>query len=194
MNFRTLFTVLAAALFVVDVRSIDHDKVQPFAQPEAVTVSEKNAVKFKPQMFILERCASFPAVNAAGEITGGLKGSGGDSGCKVFLLGSQVYGRDAWYEDVWAIMYAWYFPKGFWTTYIKAFPTRRHDWANAIVWINNPDSVAPEVVGLSLSDGDNNYKNRAPAPFQGTTPRLFHNLAMFTGQPYLDYTIDSGEL
>ncbi|KAG6958611.1 hypothetical protein JG687_00009291, partial [Phytophthora cactorum] len=54
--------------------SIDHDTVEPIPQLDPVTVSKKAAVKFKPELLT---CASFPAVNAAGETSGGLKGSGG---------------------------------------------------------------------------------------------------------------------
>lgn len=67
---------VAAILLVVDAVSIDHDKVQPFAQREPVTLSEKLGVKYKPTMDDQEGCAVFPAVNAAGETNGGLKGSG----------------------------------------------------------------------------------------------------------------------
>ncbi|KAK1938771.1 hypothetical protein P3T76_008846 [Phytophthora citrophthora] len=61
--------------------TINHDQVQPFAQPDPVTISEKTAVKFKPEMFIGGGCVSFPAVNAAREITGDLKGTKGMDGC-----------------------------------------------------------------------------------------------------------------
>ncbi|KAF4316502.1 hypothetical protein BBO99_00008487 [Phytophthora kernoviae] len=78
-----------ATLTVIGAISIDHDKVQPFPQPEPVTVSEKAAIKFKPQLNINFGCGVYPAVNAAGETNGGLKGTGGVSGCKVSLLGPQ---------------------------------------------------------------------------------------------------------
>ncbi|KAG7387438.1 tRNA (adenine(58)-N(1))-methyltransferase catalytic subunit trmt61a [Phytophthora boehmeriae] len=103
---RVLFVAIAAVVFTGGVIAIDHDKVQPIAEPTPVTVSEKTAVKFKPMLTIESGCDSFPAINAAGEVTGGLKGTGGTSGCKVSLLGSQVYGRAAWHNDIWAIMYA----------------------------------------------------------------------------------------
>ncbi|KAG2502720.1 hypothetical protein JM18_009091 [Phytophthora kernoviae] len=190
---RALLVIIAVALFSGDVVSIDHDKVQPFAQPDPVTVSEKAAVKFKPMLTINGGCASYPAVNAAGEITGGLKGTGFTSGCKVSLMGSQVYGRSVWYNDVWAIMYAWYFPKGFW----GELPSRRHDWANVIVWIDNPASETPSIVGLSTSYGDSTYKKIAPAPYSainnGTTPKFLHTLAMLFGGPYMIYTSMFGE-
>ncbi|GMF32567.1 unnamed protein product [Phytophthora lilii] len=81
-------------------------KVKPFAQPDPVTISEKSAVKFKPQLNILSGCVPFPAVNAAGETSGGLKGSGGTDDCKLAPLGSQIYGRATWHNDIWAITYA----------------------------------------------------------------------------------------
>ncbi|KAG7381538.1 hypothetical protein PHYBOEH_010878 [Phytophthora boehmeriae] len=190
---RVLFVVIAAVVFTGGVVAINHDKVQPIVQPEPVTVSEKAAVKFKPMLRIDGGCVSFPAINAAGEVTEGLKGTGGTSGCKVSLLGSQVYGRSAWHGDVWAIMYAWYFPKGFWAD----FPTRRHDWVNAIVWIDNPALENPKIVGLSASEGGSKYKVAAPAPKyaieNGTTPTFCHSLALFLGAPYMDFATRRGE-
>eukprot|EP00644_Phytophthora_capsici_P012309 jgi/Phyca11/119285/e_gw1.38.194.1 len=90
---RSFFVVLAAALAVVHTGKIDHDKVEPIPQPDPVTISEKAAVKFKPQLNIADGCVSFPAVNGAGDVSGGLKGSGGNSACDSAPLGSQVYGR-----------------------------------------------------------------------------------------------------
>ncbi|RLN53186.1 hypothetical protein BBJ29_001727 [Phytophthora kernoviae] len=167
---RAFLVIIVVALFSGDVVSIDHDKVQPFAQPDPVTVAEKAAVKFKPMLRINSGCDSYPAVNAAGEITGGLKGTGFASGCKVSLMGPQVYGRSAWHNDVWAIMYAWYFPKGFWSE----LPSRRHDWANVIVWINNPALETPSILGLSTSHGDS-------SPFMDCTSVLgkFQDLIMW---------------
>ncbi|KAG6956514.1 hypothetical protein JG688_00011396, partial [Phytophthora aleatoria] len=76
-----------------------HDQVQPFAQPDPATISEKAAVKFKPQLYIQFWMRSFPAVNAAGEITRGLKGTDETDGCMEAPLGSQVYERSTWYQD-----------------------------------------------------------------------------------------------
>ncbi|RLN48691.1 hypothetical protein BBJ29_009531 [Phytophthora kernoviae] len=82
MNLRAIVFVAAAVLFAaIDAISIDHDKVQPFPQPEPVTDSEKAAVKFKPRLKIINGCGVYSAVNTAGETSGGLKGTGGDSGC-----------------------------------------------------------------------------------------------------------------
>ncbi|OWY96847.1 Necrosis inducing protein NPP1 [Phytophthora megakarya] len=140
---------LCCALFcsVLGGTVIDHDQVQPFAQQEPITISEKTAVKYKPQLFIGDGCASFPAVNAVGEITGGLKGTKNTEDCEEASLGSQMYGRSAWYQDKWAMMYAWYFPKNFGGYEAK----KRHDWASIVLWIDNPALETPEILGASLS-------------------------------------------
>eukprot|EP00644_Phytophthora_capsici_P014831 jgi/Phyca11/10715/fgenesh1_pm.PHYCAscaffold_53_\ len=122
------FALLSSVRGDGTTNTIDHDQVKPFAQPEPVTISEKAAVKYKPQLNIGAGCVSFPAVNAAGEITGGLKGTKDTEACTEAPLGSQVYGRSAWYQDKWAMMYAWYFPKNF-CAYKAA---GRHDWANVV--------------------------------------------------------------
>ncbi|GMF32952.1 unnamed protein product [Phytophthora lilii] len=145
--------VLASVVSISNAASIDHNKVQPIPQPEAVTNSEKAAVKFKPQLYIETGCASYPAVNAGGETSGGLKGTNGDDACKVSLLASQVYGRATWYQGVWAIMYAWYFPKRFW----NMNPSNRHDWANFVVWIDNPAVDNPKILGVSFSKSEKKY-------------------------------------
>ncbi|EEY64260.1 NPP1-like protein [Phytophthora infestans T30-4] len=124
-----------------------HDQVQPFAQPKPATISEKAAVKYRPQLHVLDGCASFPAVNAAGDITGGLKPTKGTDGCTEAPLGSQMYGRSKWYQDRWAMMFAWYFPKGF----ITGQPRIRHYWMNMVLWLDNPALETPTILGASLS-------------------------------------------
>ncbi|ETK86426.1 hypothetical protein F441_09088 [Phytophthora nicotianae CJ01A1] len=146
----TLLTTLVLCFLLhssVQADSINHDQVQPFTQPDPVTISEKAAVKFKPQLHIGEGCVSFPAVNAAGEITGGLKGTKGTDGCTEAPLGSQMYGRATWYEDKWAMMFAWYFPKGF----SGGLARIRHDWASMVIWLDNPALETPKILGASLS-------------------------------------------
>ncbi|KAG6618417.1 necrosis inducing-like protein NPP1 type [Phytophthora cinnamomi] len=168
MNLQSLLfiTITAATLSVVVADSIGHDKVQPFAQPEPTTISEKAAVKFKPSLQIVDGCHPYPAVNAAGETSGGLKGTGKlDGDCKGSPLGSQVYGRAVWFKDLWAIMYVWYFPKdmydGFWST-----KGHRHKWVSAVVWLDNPALETPKILAVSTSGPNGEYrilKNAPPA-------------------------------
>ncbi|KAG7378703.1 hypothetical protein PHYBOEH_000246 [Phytophthora boehmeriae] len=191
MNFRALSVVIAAAAFAASADTIDHDKVKPIPEPEPSTVSEKAAVKLKPVFIIEDGCDTYAAVNAEGKTNGGLKPSWGTSGCKTSVLGSQVYGRAAWYNDKWAIMYAWYFPKGFW----GHFATRRHDWAHVVMWIDNPDSECPKVQALSLLNDEDSYTKEIPAPdyiTAGFTPIFYHALA-YVGEPFIHYTRTGNE-
>ncbi|KAG7389096.1 hypothetical protein PHYBOEH_007573 [Phytophthora boehmeriae] len=90
-------------------------------------------------------------------------------------MGSQVYGRSAWHRDYWAIMYAWYYPKGFFSSFAK----RRHDWSCAIVWIDNPAFENPAIKGISTCDGDSNFMKIAPATM--TTLKFEHTFQAALG-------------
>ncbi|OWZ06375.1 hypothetical protein PHMEG_00021377 [Phytophthora megakarya] len=154
MNPPAVATIFFIALVCVTATT-DHDKVQPFPQPEPTTVSEKAAILFKPQLITPPVvCVPFPAVNADGGISGGLKKTGFNGGCKHAPLGSQIYGRTGWYKDQWAIMYAWYFPKSFGAS---GFPSARHGWQSVVVWIDNPAAEKPNIVGVSMSTRDSKY-------------------------------------
>ncbi|OWZ02220.1 LOW QUALITY PROTEIN: hypothetical protein PHMEG_00026257 [Phytophthora megakarya] len=187
MKLRTLAT-LFAVLAVCATATVDHDKIEPFPQPEPVTVSEKAAIKFKPQLATSTAvCVSFPAVNVAGEITGGLKGTNGNDACKYAPKGSQIYGRSGWYRDVWPSCMLGTFQKGFrglgsligamtgkawlWGLTILSWSHRklcflvqvRHqilqggDWQSVVVWIDNPALESSKIVGVSLSKSDTKY-------------------------------------
>ncbi|KAL3659024.1 hypothetical protein V7S43_015908 [Phytophthora oleae] len=209
MNLRPLAATIFAALAVGASSTVDHDKIEPFPQPEPVTVSEKAAIKFKPQLYMPSRvCVPFPAMNAAGEVTGGLKGTNGNDACQQSPKGAQVYGRAGWYKDVWAIMYAWYFPKGFsWTG------SRRHDWKNIVVWIDNPDLNIPKIIGVAMSKSDMKYDKELsmwPSYFAGyrMEGRRYHRTYIYGSNtslrfkyeaqhdfvnPYIDFSPWDGE-
>ncbi|GMF51972.1 unnamed protein product [Phytophthora fragariaefolia] len=168
MNLHPLvLTVLTATIFSsAEGVSIGHDKVQPFPQPEPITISEKAAVKHKPSLQIVNGCHPYPAVNAAGEVGAGLKGSGKPDGkCKGSDLGSQVYGRASWHNDLWAIMYAWYFPKDSYDS-IFSRDGHRHKWVNAVVWLDNPALESPKIFAVSTSNLKGSYRIRKNAPPQ----------------------------
>uniref|UniRef100_H3GF45 Necrosis inducing-like protein NPP1 type n=1 Tax=Phytophthora ramorum TaxID=164328 RepID=H3GF45_PHYRM len=155
MNLRAFLLAAVASLAAVkaDVEMIDHDTVQPFAQPEPTTDSEKTAVKFKPQLHISYGCHPYPAVNANGSVNAGLKWAGwADGDCKGSGLGSQVYSRSDSYKDKWAIMYAWYFPKG--RQYIHKYHSgHRHYWSYGIVWTDSSSPDNSTILGVSMSAG-----------------------------------------
>ncbi|KAL3658913.1 hypothetical protein V7S43_016054 [Phytophthora oleae] len=131
----------------------------------AAVFAAAHAVKFKSQLNIVDGCVSFPAVNGGGDVSGGLKGSAGNSACDSAPLGSQVYGRAGWYNDKWVIMYAWYFPKGF----FMGVSSRRYDWASAA-------APAPDFGILD-----------------GVTPLLYRSISEVSGQPMLDYSSRTGD-
>uniref|UniRef100_K3X208 Uncharacterized protein n=1 Tax=Globisporangium ultimum (strain ATCC 200006 / CBS 805.95 / DAOM BR144) TaxID=431595 RepID=K3X208_GLOUD len=72
----TLLVSALAAIVAVQAGSISHDQVVPFAEPTPSSISEKAAIKFKPQIHISNGCHPYPAVDAAGNTSGGLKPSG----------------------------------------------------------------------------------------------------------------------
>ncbi|OWZ14549.1 Necrosis inducing protein NPP1 [Phytophthora megakarya] len=173
-------------------KSIDHDQVKPFAQPEPITISDKVGVKFKPQIHIKTGCEPYPAVNDVGETSGGLKPTGNIRGkCGGSGLGSQVYGRGKWHNDVWAIMYAWYFP--------KASPSAglgfRHQWQYAVIFIDNPDVPEPKVLGCSMTSYKAKAKKYKPCPsfaFDGTSIK-FRYKHQWPEVQDLDVTSDAGK-
>ncbi|KAG6945941.1 hypothetical protein JG688_00016295 [Phytophthora aleatoria] len=123
-------------------------------------MSEKAGVKFKPQIQIRTGCVPYPAVNEFGETSGGLQISGNPKGgCRGSGHGSQVYGRSTWINDVWAIMYSWYFPKDSPSSRMG----HRHDWEHAIVFIDNPDVPDAQILACSVSSHDG-YKKYNPCP------------------------------
>ncbi|ETI53623.1 hypothetical protein F443_03463 [Phytophthora nicotianae P1569] len=61
-------------------------------------------------------------------------------------------------------MYAWYFPKGFWT----GFASRRHDWKSIVVWIDNPALETPKIIAVSMSTSDTTYNHPMASDYIGT--------------------------
>ncbi|POM63833.1 Necrosis inducing-like protein NPP1 type [Phytophthora palmivora] len=189
MNLRYLLISVVVAAITVQGVKVNHDTVQPFREPEPATISEKAAVKFKPQLHIDSGCHPYPAVNAEGDTSAGLKGSGPPDGeCKGSGLGSQIYGRSQWYGDLWAIMYAWYFPKD----------KQRHEWMNVVVWLDNPAHEEPKVLSVApacFGDGYFPYTPLASTGFNGTHPLIAYiKLAKINdGSHTVDTTYTIGE-
>lgn len=125
---------------------INHDAVQGFAQQAPANSTQAAELAFKPYLYVVNGCVPFPAVDAAGNVSGGLKPSGGPSANCSHSTG-QIYARSGWYQGVWAIMYSWYFPKDEPSTGIG----HRHDWEGAVVWIDSPDAAQPKLLAVSVS-------------------------------------------
>ncbi|KAG1690124.1 NLP effector protein 2 [Phytophthora capsici] len=171
--------------------TIDHDQVKPFPQPQPVTISERAAMKFKPQLHVVDGCHPYPAVNDAGETGGGLKTTGSPTaGCKGSGWGSQVYGRSTWHRDVWAIMYSWYFPKDSPSTGLG----HRHDWEHVIVWISNPDVPNPTILAVTPSahSGYSKYAPPSADTVDGTSIKVRYE-STYPMNHATDVTTEAGE-
>ncbi|ETO82319.1 hypothetical protein F444_03521 [Phytophthora nicotianae P1976] len=182
MNLQIIIATLFATVVTCGTATVDHGKIEPFPQPEPVTISENAAIKFKPQLFVSASvCASFLAVNAAGETTDGLKGSNRNDACKYALLGSQVYGRARWYKDLW--------PSCFWT----GFVSRRHDWKSIVVWIDNPALETPKIIAVSMSTSDTTYNHPMASDYIGTNTSFRVRYQLGLGSPNMTFTHLDGE-
>ncbi|KAJ8575734.1 hypothetical protein ON010_g3481 [Phytophthora cinnamomi] len=124
------------------------------------------AIKYKPQLLIIDECHLYPAVQADGSVSGGLEWSGADDGdCKGSAWGSQVYARSAWYNNKYAIMYAWYFPKGKGRQHVhKLHSGHRHEWEFAVVWVDQPSADHSNLLGVSMSFGPSFHKEAPVQP------------------------------
>ncbi|KAI8812218.1 necrosis inducing protein [Cladochytrium replicatum] len=172
---KILSIVLAAATALLSATTaysavLGHDQIVGFQEQTPVTGEEKSALKFKAYLHVLNGCAAFPAVDAAGNVGGGLKIGGSMNGQCSSSVG-QVYVRSGWYNGRWAIMYAWYMPKDQGSI---SGVGHRHDWECAVVWINNPDASVQNIIAVSASaHGDFRKYNPAPSSIMdGTHPNI----------------------
>ncbi|RQM11079.1 hypothetical protein KXD40_004672 [Peronospora effusa] len=115
-----------------NLKEVDLDDRRPFPQPPANTISEKAAVKFKPMLHISnDGCVPYPAPSKSVNY------------CKGNQHGSQIYGRAAWHNNKYAIVYTWYFPSQY-----SDFAL--HGWQTCVLWLDNYDKVSPNILAVSL--------------------------------------------
>jgi hypothetical protein len=192
MHLRAFFAAAAASLAGVHGDVISHDQVVPFAQLASTTAEQTAGVKFKPQIHISNGCHPYPAVNEAGNTSGGLKPTGSASaGCKGSGYGSQVYGRVTTYEGVYAIMYSWYFPKDSPVTGLG----HRHDWEHVVVWVDDIalDSSSIVAVSPSAHRGYNIYYPPESDTIDGYSAKVDYSSSWVVVNHALDSTSDAGE-
>ncbi|GJC88843.1 hypothetical protein ColLi_11681 [Colletotrichum liriopes] len=136
---------------------INHDVVRGFDTATSDDYYGRSFKLFQPLLLSTsDSCYSYPAVDPNGDYSGGLQIGGSQTGdCRDSA--GQTYVRGRWWNDKYAIMYAWYFPKD--QNWIK-IKGHRHDWEHVVVWINNPDDrrFKPELIGVSTSF-HSGYKN-----------------------------------
>ncbi|MFT3964285.1 MAG: NPP1 family protein [Sphingobium sp.] len=146
--------------------TIPHDQVQPI--PAA---GEAFLFKFQPYLKVEDGCVPFPAVDAQGNTSGGLKASGArNGGCSAST--GQVYARALTYNGDCAVMYSWYFPKD------QVIDGHRHDWENAVVWLSDCSSNASiRAVSYSAHSG---YEKTVSPPTANGRPLVRYYTDGFT--------------
>ncbi|MEK8132802.1 NPP1 family protein [Paenibacillus filicis] len=170
LTWALVLTMLATIPLVprAEAAVIGHDQVTGFAEVTPTTTTQKAAKLFQPTLKVTTACVPFPAVDAQGNTSGGLKPTGGaSSGCSSNT--GQVYARSTWYNGVWAIMYAWYFPKD------ESSPGmgHRHDWEAAVVWVDDPAVDNPKILSIAYSQ-HGKFTKEAPSGSNtnGTHPKV----------------------
>lgn len=168
---------------------ISHHNIMPW--DDSPTIIEK---KFEPAVQF-SGCQPYPVINHIGEVSGGLKPTGGrDSGCSdknkrqvhvrsicfakgqtdiTYGIGSYFVGRFG-QGELCAVMYSYYFAKDVGALF--GIGGHRHDWESVIVWLRGEHNV----VGVSYSGHGQFQKLRGDdADRKGTHPKV-------------DYTYRSG--
>ncbi|KAK1994176.1 NPP1-domain-containing protein [Colletotrichum falcatum] len=113
---------------------IDHDAVKPLQQKASADLGDLE-LRFNPHLYVDGGCDPYPAVDADGNLGGGLKPTGGGrSGCdkggdgQVYVrVGQTSQGRRA-------VMYSYYMPKVRWAQGDNN--GHRHYWASVVIWVN----------------------------------------------------------
>ncbi|CAI6255310.1 unnamed protein product [Periconia digitata] len=157
-----------------------HNKVVGFQEKVPSGLEGDLMKKYKPYLFVQNACVPFPAVNAQGDWSEGLKATGKWDGECGHNKG-QVYVRSGWGKDgAWGIMYSWYFPKD--------MPVHRHDWEEVIVWLESK-SLSAKVRGIAFSAHGDYDKETVNIHYKGTRPKV----AYFSlGSHQLGYTEKDG--
>ncbi|KAI0730602.1 necrosis inducing protein-domain-containing protein [Earliella scabrosa] len=145
---------------------IPHDQVAGF--PETVPNNNFGQLylKFKPHLKVVNGCVPFPAVDASGNTSGGLRPTGNSNGGCSKNTG-QVYVRSASFNNAFAIMYAWYMPKDSPSPGLG----HRHDWEGIVVWIDDPNKANPRILGVAAS-AHGGFATTTSPNLSGTSPLI----------------------
>ncbi|KOC14198.1 NPP1 domain protein [Aspergillus flavus AF70] len=121
--------------------SIDHDAVVGFDQTVPSGTTGEVYLAYQPDLYVVNGCVPFPAVDAEGNTNAGLEPTGDSSGSCSSSTG-QIYVRGGTSGDYYALMYSWYFPKDEPSTGLG----HRHDWEGVIVWLSDSTSTSADNI------------------------------------------------
>ncbi|TDZ68004.1 hypothetical protein CTRI78_v002462 [Colletotrichum trifolii] len=185
-------TWLAAAVSTVSAAPIQpraviaHDAVVGFPETVPSGIIGDLYLKYKPYLKIVNGCVPFPAVNSAGDTSGGLSPTGSSNGGCSSSTG-QVYARGASFNGRYAIMYSWYMPKDSPSTGLG----HRHEWESVVVWISDATASAT-ILGVAVS-GHGSYETKTSGiSYTGSThPRVGYR-SIFPINHQMIFTSDQG--
>ncbi|RCI13246.1 hypothetical protein L249_0340 [Ophiocordyceps polyrhachis-furcata BCC 54312] len=123
-----------------------HDKVEAFPETVPDDLTGKLYKRFKPWLHIIHGCTPYPAVDGQGNTNDGLDKHDGDESNECDHSTGQVYSRSAEKDGMFAIMYAWYFPKDVPSVGLG----HRHDWENVVLWFSEKSESA-KYLGIAIS-------------------------------------------
>lgn len=159
-KFCALLFLMAISSFVT-ANIIPHNQIVGF--PDKIQGYYKT---FQPQLKVFDGCVPFPAVDAAGNVSGGLQSSGTMNGHCSSNIG-QVYVNQASFKGECALMYSWFFPKDQ-NVDGPVNSGHRYDWENIVVWLSSCSNNA-RVNAISYSAHGKYDKDRNPS-LDGTHP------------------------
>ena len=139
---------------------IDDNLVQPIS-----TGASALEMYYQPLLYVTDQgCVPFPAVDSAGDVSGGLNPSGAPNGDCTSSVG-QVYSRYTTYANLCAIMYSWFMPKDMPPSGIGG---HRYEWEGIIVWLNSC-TVGASIVSINYSEHGSWSVNHSPPTWVGAT-------------------------
>lgn len=162
---RMLFsaTLIACALagpVALAFTVIAHDQVQPIGA--SASALEKY---YQPLLYVTDKgCVPYPAVDVAGDVSGGLAASGSPNGSCTSSVG-QIYSRYTTYDNMCAVMYSWFMPKDMPPSGIGG---HRYEWEGIIVWLSSCD-VGASIIKINYSEHGSWSVSSSPPTWTGTT-------------------------
>ncbi|OWZ00902.1 Necrosis inducing protein NPP1 [Phytophthora megakarya] len=202
MNWFLLIALLSALLAKVLSKSIPHDQVQPFAEIEPVTESDKVIFKYKPQLKVAEGCQPYPAVQEDGSVSEGVPWSfqfaKSTKDCEGSKLGSQIYARATEFKGVYAIIYTWYFPRGrelVSSMELRAFG-HRHNFEYVIVWLDKLSLNSSKILGVSTFSYGLWYSSHVPLEakyLEGSSVKIEYHSNFLAASTEVRVTTKEGE-
>ncbi|KAJ5979578.1 hypothetical protein N7481_006876 [Penicillium waksmanii] len=127
--------------------TVGSDDIVGFAQTVPSGTTGDVYLAYQPDLYVVNGCVPFPAVDADGNTNAGLDITGASDGDCSSSTG-QIYVRGQTSGDYYALLYSWYMPKDEPSSGLG----HRHDWEGVIVWLSSSTSTnADNIVAVCPS-------------------------------------------